>query len=859
MRPATVFLAVLALLQPLQPFQPFLYGQAFEVPVRRAEPVNPVPSPAAAQQAATPAPPGPPTPPAVPFDFDNPQRPVRPAAASPSAPALRPAPPPEAAEPSNPDDIRVAPNVGQSPEKAQISVANGLYARKLYELAAPEYERYLGIYGNGADRQTALFRLGECYSKMGNLNSAKNSYTMLLASFTAGDFIGPAAYRLADLFFQEKDYDDALPYFRQASVREKDPAVANAAKFYEARCLENLHHPNEACDIYQTLLVDKANNPFVDVSRFSLARLQLDLGQKNEALTQYQAIAAETTQPAAKAEATVKAALIELDLGDNAKAAVELKKALALPEIGHFKEAAEFGLLRIDYNSGKYKDFLQTYAMSESDLSPEEKPDAMLLAASAYRQLGDQAAARTIFEQIIAGFPDSTAAKEARYTRLLTLYSAGDPDLVKEVDAYLALNPESEKKDQLALLKAEYFFKNNDFAHAAPLYESVQSSVLSDTFRADAQFKLGWSRVQTHENDKAVKAFSDFITEYNDNKLVPKALAQRALAYESLSDLPSALKDCDELIDRYPKAPEREFALEQKARILGKQDDNKGMSGAFALLLQDYPKTPAAANANYCIGWAAYDAKDYRGAIQPLEAARKLDKDQFFEKATFKIMLSYYNLGDQRVPLAREVDRYMKGGGKGKVPAEILRALGGDFFKANDFADSQKYLGELTARPDATPADWLLLGTALSRAGKFGDAEKAFGSYLKLSGPEPVPKATGLLALGQAQLGLSQFDDARKSAEDALALQPEGVLNAKGRLLSGDIDMASGRYDEAAKVFQSVSLIFSDDAEITPLALEKAYEALKKAGKNVEAEKVLNNLQSHFPEYQLQKTVSAPL
>jgi len=849
-RAATVFLAVFALLQPL-----LLTAQEFEMPVRRAQPVNPV------QPEATPSASEPPTPPAVPFDFDRPIPRARPAA---SVPVFRPAPsstPEPSPTPLNPDDIRVAPNVGLSADKAQINLANGFYARKQYDLAAPEYERYLGTFDLAPDRETALFRLGECYKKMGNLNSAKNSYATLLSSFTEGDFIGPAAYRLADLFFQEKDYDEALPFFRQASVREKDPAVANAAQFYEARCLENLHHDEEARDVYENLIEVKENNPFRDVSRFSLAQLLLDSGQKGEALEQLQAIVKETSQAAAKAEAMVKAALIEIDLGDNDKAGAALKKALAMPEIGRLKEVAEFGLLRIDYNAGKYKEFLKAYTASENDFPPDEKPEAMLLAGSAYRQLGNQKAARTVYEEIIAQFPDSPSAKEARYTRLLTLYSVDDPSLIKEVDQYLAQNPDSEKKDELALLKAEYFFKTNDFAQAAPLYEGLDGSALSDAFRADAAFKLGWSRMQTGETDKAIKAFSDFITEYPDNKLVPKALAQRALAYERVPDLPAALKDCDQLIDQYPNVTEREFALQQKATILGKQDDNKGMVETFALLLRDYPKTPAAAGANYCIGWAAYEAKDYKGAIEPLDAARRLDKDQFFEKASLKIILSYYNLGDQRAALAKEVDRYADGGGKGKVPAEILRGLGTDFFKANDFAGAQKYLGELTARgaPDAEPNDWLVLGAALDKQQKYSEAVKAFGSYLSVAGTEPIPRATGLLALGQAQLGLKQFEDAGKSAEAALALQPEGTLNAKGRLLSGDIEMASGHYDEAAKIFQSVSLLFSDDAEITPLALERAYDALKKGGKDLEAEKVLNNLQSHFPEYQLQVKVSAPL
>ena len=92
-----------------------------------------------------------------------------------------------------------------------MNVANGFYARKQYELAAPEYDRYLATYLEGPDRETALFRLGECYKKMGDTNGAKNAYTMLLGDFSEGDFIGPAAYRLADILYHEKDYDDALP------------------------------------------------------------------------------------------------------------------------------------------------------------------------------------------------------------------------------------------------------------------------------------------------------------------------------------------------------------------------------------------------------------------------------------------------------------------------------------------------------------------------------------------------------------------------------------------------------------------------------------------------------------------------
>ena len=109
--------------------------------------------------------------------------------------------------------------------------------------------------------------------------------------------------------------------------------------------------------------------------------------------------------------------------------------------------------------------------------------------------------------------------------------------------------------------------------------------------------------------------------------------------------------------------------------------------------------------------------------------------------------------------------------------------------------------------------------------------------------------------MGDAQLGLGKFDDAQKSADEACALQPEGRLNADGRMLAGEIQMARGNYESAAKLFQSVSVIM-DDPNITPRALDLATEALKKAGKDAEAAKVLNQLETRYAEY-LQNKKSA--
>ena len=144
-------------------------------------------------------------------------------------------------------------------------------------------------------------------------------------------------------------------------------------------------------------------------------------------------------------------------------------------------------------------------------------------------------------------------------------------------------------------------------------------------------------------------------------------------------------------------------------------------------------------------------------------------------------------------------------------------------------------------------------------AKQYPDAIASVNKYLAAQ-TDPVSQAKGLLVLGQAQLESGKLDDAQASADKACSLQPEGLPNAQGRMLSGDIQVARGNYDAAAKIFQSIAVII-DDPQVTPAALEKAYRLPHATGNPTEAAKVLNELQTKYPEYQLKSgglTVTKP-
>ena len=145
------------------------------------------------------------------------------------------------------------------------------------------------------------------------------------------------------------------------------------------------------------------------------------------------------------------------------------------------------------------------------------------------------------------------------------------------------------------------------------------------------------------------------------------------------------------------------------------------------------------------------------------------------------------------------------------------------------------------------PEDFMLLGDSQLKVARYKDAAATLQTYLK-SVKLPVPKVVGLLALSDAQIGMSALDDAQRSVDEGLTLQPEGEYNGRLRIKAGDILMKRGKLEEAAKVYESVGVML-DDPEITPRALEKAMEAWKAAGRDDEAGKTLNKIKSRYPEY----------
>jgi TolA-binding protein len=726
----------------------------------------------------------------------------------------------------------------------------------LFQRAAQIFSEYLTNFPNHPNAEMAWWYLGNSHYQSGRIEDGKRCFSTLLNRYAQGKWAAAAAYTLAADHYNKAEYAFAAPMFERYAANAAKPEERPRGNYFAGNCYRLLGRDREAAAAFGKVLADPAGGLFAPQSKLALAHLSVNAGKLLEALSQFEEIVAQPYLPKIRGEAALHAALTATKLDKNDVADRYLALILRTQGMEDFRVDAQTALMGNHFAKKEYAQVIQVFRSSGIKAEGEKEASRLMIAARAHMRLKQPTEALTLFREVEKLVkPENDLAFQASYYRLLCFFQIEGRHLPDQVDAFLQLYRKSRPEDQrihtALMMKAETLFSNKETAAAAQVYNEINAAAVSDKNRPGLLYQRGWCLSEAGDHQGAIRSLSDFITRYADDSRVPSALAKRAKSYAESAEPQKAIADFDRLTAPGTPSDLQSFAWLESARMRRAEGNIQDMIARYRGLLQNITDLSdnVQAEANYFIGWGMVKSNAAAEAVPFLEKARTLRPEAYRRHAGILLALGYF--ASQDAPkLAAEINLAIEGKYEDDIPEQALQWSGMQSYNSADYDMAARALALIAKadEPRATPKEvWRYLGK--SRL-EIKDAEGALTAANNVLAVEDNPawKADGLLDRGRALFLLDRFAESRKSADEAIALRPQGRTSGGLRILLGDLEMQAGDAKKAAAEYLIV-VQFIDDKQLKPRALHKLIDALEKQGDKPEADKYRNQLRRDFPDW----------
>ncbi len=726
-----------------------------------------------------------------------------------------------------------------------------------FQRAAQIFSEYLASFPNHPNAEMAWWYLGNSYYQAGRLDDGKRCFSTLLNRYGKGKWAAAAAYTLAADHYNKAEYAFAVPLFERFAVNAAKPEERARGNYLAGNCYRLLGRDGEATGSFKKVIEDPAGGLYAPQSKVALGHLSLKAGKLQEALALFEEVIAGPHSPKIRGEAALQASLAATKLGQTELADNYLKLILSTAGMEDFRPDSQTALMANSLAKKDYRDVIEIFRRSSAKAAGDKEAERLMIAARAYMELKQPAEALQLFREVERLVkPETELAFRASYNRLLCFYQIEGRHLPDQVDAFLQLYRKSRPQDPrihtALLMKAETLFSNKETAAAAKIYNEISSSAVGEKNRPGLLYQRGWCFSEAGDAQGAIRSLGEFIARYPADPRIPSALAKRAMAYAETAEHAKAITDFDRLAAAAGTPADLvSFAWLESAHLRRAEGNFPDMIARYQGLLANSKSLGenVQAEANYYIGWGLVKSNAAKDAIPYLEKARSLRPDAYLKHAGLLLTLGYFASQDPP-KLAAEINLAILGKYEAEIPDQAIQWSGMQSYNAGDYSSAAKSLALVSnpGEPRETPKEvWRYLAKARLETGDAGGALAAANNVLAVE-DNPGWKADGLLDRGRALLALNRPEEARKAADEALALRPQGHTSAGLNILVGDLELKAGDPKTAAGKYLIV-VEFHDDKELKPLALWKLTQALEQQGDHAGAEKSRLRLKTEFPAW----------
>ncbi len=730
-------------------------------------------------------------------------------------------------------------------------------ARKaLFQRAAQILGDYLREFPNHPNADAARWYLGQSFTETGRADEARQVYRTLADREKTSLWTAAAAHELAAEHYKKQEYAQAAPLFARYAAGAAKAEEQARGHFLAADAYRRAGEREKAAAAYRAVVASPAGARWAPQSRLALGHLTAEAGDLAAALEHFQKVIATDLDARFRGEAALQAGLIALKLGKPEVARENFRLILESEGMEKFRPEAQLALMAELYAEKKYREVVEAFRASGGSSEGTTEARRLMLAAESYFRLDQPKEARPLFakaESLVP--PKHDLAFRAAYYQLLCAFRIDKKHATEQLDRFLKtyrpLHPDDARTQTVMTMKAESLLAAGKTAEAAELFSAIDPAKIGEENRANLRFNRAWALAESGKHAAAVEALGEFLKHHPQDDRRPQALAKRAQAYQQLEQPGRALADLDQLTKADVSADLARYAWAESARIQRARGEIADMVSRYRQLLEKSGKLPdeLRAEANFFTGWGLARSEAGSEAAPYLESARELDPKTYGKQAG-RLLVAIHAEAKDRQKLIAEIERAIQSGYGREVPAAAAQWAGAQAFESGDFATAARLL-ELAANadePEKTPeAVWRLLAKSRLETGDFAGVLPAVANVLAVE-DDPGWRADAFHDRGRALFELERFAEARKAADEGLALRPPPRTNAELLILSADLKMRSGDVSEAAADYLRVGT-FGSDEDIVPLALWKAEQALEEIGDQKKAETAREERAKKFPDW----------
>lgn len=728
---------------------------------------------------------------------------------------------------------------------AYFDLGNFYYANKNYKKAGNSFAKVNFSTLTQESQTTGRFRLGYSLFNLKQLDEALDQFNYVKAS---GGQYGPAAgYYAGFIEYSKGDFSNALLDLKKA---EQNESYASIVPYMIANVYYKQNNYDELIR-YATSIKDKEGVSNRDEISLLTAEAYYKKKDYKNALAGYGAYL-NGREDKAESSILFRAGYAAFLLKEDEVALGYLKSAsLDKDSVGYYS-AYYLGYLHLKKNQ-------KTEALGAFDVARRYLPDPRLVEESTYQfakvsyDLGKPDQAISVFEKILAGFPNSNHADEIKELLSQAYVNANNYNrAIEYMEALATRSPAVDRAYQKAtMLKGMELFNADNYDQAIGFLEKSLRYPIDEEYVAEASFWCGEAYSIEKNYDQAAGHYlkviaispglKDFVLRtryglgyvyYNQQNYERALFNFKEFVGKANKDQPNytdgvlRLADCYYISKSYPEAlqyfekaiqlrsSDSDYAYLQSGTILGIQSKYAQAAIQLDRVVKDFPQSAYAEEARFQKAQLDFEQGNYTSAISTYSNLILVNpSSKFVPYAYMRRAAAYYNTKDYSQS-ANDYIKVIENYSNHPISKDALVPLQESLSLAGRSSEFDKYLAQIkSSHPDAKGIESIEFEAAKNFYFN-QDYNKATSTLASFIGayPESTKRTEAQYYLAESYYRIKEN---AKALELYYQLVPDKSFSMFNKVMArvAEIEFKSGRYEKAVPYFHQLANLATNKKE----------------------------------------------